>query len=340
MAQKDVPKQPVVDKALGAPQFDAKQVAEALLHFARLAASGAGGGVGFLDSDTFSELATDQRARQALDEATRILLRDRERLHRKVARGLVSRVHQIVAVAFGKVPIDVDVDAEVGVEDEIEHQLTEQLGLVPTRDERRWFAVDRQYITEMGGPVAAAAAAIGKAFGRETGSVIHNWIARAKGDLPLPAPLDRWVPLREVRRYLAHVIEAAEGERKAATILPLGALLSADHAESLMDRVEAAFRKRTRLALDAGKDDVKQMFRAMLRGQDPGSNVNLSDALSARWGPIRAHLAAIGLELGRLDADRTLVTLRDGKSTTRVEAFVEILTQFSFDALGSAFDVP
>ena len=296
MAQNMTTENPTKSAEAAAPSLSSERVVEAVLHFARLGASHTQFGVTFTDGFVADE--ADEESRKALADATRILLKDRDRMRAKMADALTARVHTIVADTFRAAQRSPEVEQEV--EDLIERRLREQLGFTLSADQKRHLTIDCQYIKKHKGPSNAAADAIGKGFGLETGRSVFDAVEDANERSPVPGPLNRFVPLRDVRVFLDRVLAFAEATRRSAPTLPLDALRSNEHAEALMDRVERCFREETRSSLDGAKGELTDTFRALMRGEALGKP--LPAELEAFWAPVRARFIDLRARVAELDA--------------------------------------
>ena len=159
------PTQPAPDDAT--PSLRSEHVAEAVLHFIRLAASHANYGITFTDLDLVPD-ETDSVSLKALEDVVGIMLKDRARVCRKMANVLTARTLEIVAEAFTEAQHDPE--TEQNVEDVIARRLRDRLGLKLSPDEEKKLAVDAEFIKTQKGPSNAAATLLGQALGLETGS--------------------------------------------------------------------------------------------------------------------------------------------------------------------------
>jgi hypothetical protein len=318
--RRTAPARPKTAAHEGGPSRDA--AVDALVHLARLAASQHGGGVTFSDPELKAIGEPDEMSNAALAKAVQILLADRERLRARMVDALITRAHRTVEEVFRAAQSDPNVAEQT--EDLIEEELKARLGLGLTEAQKRKFAVDCKYIKVKGGPSDAAAEALGAALGLETGRSIHDDRRSARKRPSVPAPFNRWVPLRHVRRFANEAFDAAEERRRATPMVPLDALRAHDHAEALMDRVERGFKSSVHASFAAERSGLIALVRAALRGVDPV--LPLSSAAQDRWQPLRAGLAAHGKLLMAADPtgaslEAFAVQLVDGFRTMLSDAF-------------------
>jgi hypothetical protein len=176
-----------------------------------------------------------------------------------------------------------DVLSEAQTNPEVEEQTEDlvaermkQLGFGLSRSEMKPFIMTRQDIAEHQGPSQAAADALGDAIegrpnddGTPRGRKVYRAKARRARLPPVAGPLHRYVPLRDVARYLGRVLAEAEDQGRRVALLPLAALGSNVYAEALQDRVESSFKKRMRDELERGFDTMTEFFLRLLRGENP-----------------------------------------------------------------------
>jgi hypothetical protein len=272
-------------------------VAKAVLHLARLATSREGRGIicASID-DSIESYEPDTESIDTLIEVTEILLKDRARIRRRMADRLMQQVHQIVTTAFKDV--QVDGGAKEDVEDVVEARLRTELGFSLTEAQQKQFAVNDAVIRERKGPSNAAAEALGKALGLETGRSIFESKKHAGTSAAVPGPSNRWVSLQEVQRFFEDVVLAAELERSRAPILPLDALRSEGQDEPLMSRLERSAQSEHRRALTIlGDTGLAPYFLALLRGDRRASQQKLRPELQREWEPLRAQFGEFGLAI-------------------------------------------
>jgi hypothetical protein len=297
-----------------------EEVLEAFLHFARLAASHLGAGVTFGDK-TWTAFDADEQSVEALAKVAQVLRKDCDRVRAKMEGVMISRVHEIVTLAFKDAQTDPTV--EENVEDLIEGRLLETLGIELTKHQKNQFAVNRDSIRKGGGPSDAAAKAIGRALGVGTGRSIYSAKAHASNGPPIPGSLNRWVPLRDVRHFVEEMFEWVEAKRRAIPRLRLDLLRYPDHGEAVIARVEQDFREKLRSDLDGVSPTVlAPFFGALLRGENPGAHIRLDPEKERAWMPLRAQLAAFGAAL----KDRPL-TPEYPSAAAWLESYAELFAQ-------------
>lgn len=329
----------VADGAPAKPQptFSPEQVTEAFVHHARLAAAHANWGTTFATADTLVSIPPDKQSMAALAQVTRILMKDRDRVEKKMADALVARIHTTVTAIFKDAQSDPEIEQRT--EELVEERLRDGLGLSLTPDQRKQFAIDCKYIQTHGGPSDAAEDAIGAAFGLSTGSSIHYARKGARKRPLIPGPLNRWVPLRDVRQFMAKVLASVEEQRRATPILPLDALRSKAHAEGLMARVEGYFKEDFRGGIDAARAELVAACLSALRGEEPVFDQKLAPAAERAWLPLRAKLAELGALMTTQGSLATKQAAPDAPDTETLREFAEKTVDVLIAHLKEALDL-
>jgi hypothetical protein len=230
-----------------------EHVAEAFLHFARLAAAHNNDCVSFVNvvGDQLIEREVDESSLRTLETVTHLLSEDRKRVGKRMADVLLARVRNIAKeeyVVVNETPFDAENEQQV--EDRIERRLRDELGLTLSHHQKNCLAADDSYIKEHKGPANAAADALGRALGLETGRSVYEGSRSAREGPPVPGPMNRWVSLRKVRDYAAKVLDWADAVRRGTPTLSLTALRELGQVEPIIDRVEKLFREKVSRELD------------------------------------------------------------------------------------------
>jgi hypothetical protein len=212
----------------------------------------------------------DKKGLDTLTQVTRLLLQDRERMCARAGDVLVDALHVAVTTVYSKV--QTSDEAEDHVEDLVGEGVKE-VGFALGRPQLKRFDVDRSYIRKHKGPAQAAAGAIVDAMEgqrKETshGRSVFDAKARRANQPPIAGPLNRYVSLGTVARFLAHVLEEADAEAEPDILLPIETLRSGA-SEALLDRVGAKFKERFRDDLQRHYDSMTECCLALLRGENP-----------------------------------------------------------------------
>lgn len=321
------PTQPAPDDAT--PSLRSERVAEAVLHFIRLGASHANYGITFTDLDLVPD-ATDPVSLKALEDVVEIMMKDRARVCGKMTDVLTERTHRIVSEAFEEAQHDPA--TEQNVEDVIARRLRERLGLELSADEEKKLTVGAQFIKDHGGPSNAAATALGRAFGLETGRSIYNAATKSHKAPPIPGPLNRWVPQRHLRKYLSHLLGWVEALRRAAPLLPLSELRDTTQFEPIIDRVERCFREDARARIEEQMEVGLEVIGGVLRGNP------IPEKYAQHWAPHQvARLDVLRAQIAMLE---TQLSDREPVEAARImNALIRTLSEFWIAELMKDFDL-
>ena len=295
-------------------------VADALLHLARLAASHAGWGVTFIGANDAGPepYPHDEKGLDTLTRVTKLLLQDRERMCRRAADVLVDALHAAVTTVYSEVRTSDE--AEEHVEDLIEERAKE-VGFALGRPQLKRFDVDRSYIKEHKGPAQAAAGAIVDAMDgqrKETsqGRSVFDAKARRAKQPPVAGPLNRYVPLRTIAHFLAHVLVEADAETARDILLPLEAL-RAGATEAILYRVETSFRQRMRDDLERGYETMTEFFLALLHGENRAADQYMTPEMEQQWAEVRAEFRWLATELMSLSDGVEAVLVQKAQEASR-----------------------
>lgn len=309
-------------------------VAAALLHLARLATAHAGHGIQFVTIDkdkTISEPYLDKESLDALAEATKILLADRVRVRDQAAKLLIGPIHDVVHKAFKAAKDDPTLMEDV--EDVIAQGLND-LGFTLTPAQMKVLRIDESvFAAHRGSPSMAAAAVVAEIALGQKWRTVYDKKTEAK-DLPsVPGPLGRWLPFPHVRKFVESLLAEEEKRVRAQRFLPLDALRS-DDAEALVVHVSKLVVRKDRQALREDYPQLREQFRemvlALLRGEDPTQEWELTPELGDAWKRIREKAAETGEKLREANASAEVL---EELATHVAEALIaEIATAFGMKA--------
>ena len=283
--------------------LSAEDVGRALLHFARLAASHARWGVTFMRENSTVPYPTDDRSMKVLATVTRALLEDSEREGKKAADNLISQLHCILTALLKE--DEGDPEFADRVENRIRTLALDHLGIELSQPQVERLAMSREEIRarHRGSPSDAAAGAIVDAINEVSdasslGRRIYDVNARAEQRPPVPGPLDRLVPLRDVRLYVNRVFEWAATAFNVPT-LKLEQLRSPTRPEVLQAHAERLFKNHARRDLENARATAATLFAALLADTDsppepiPADSQEWWDSMRLASEPIRTRIAEL-----------------------------------------------
>jgi len=245
-------------------------VAAAVVHLGRLAASHSGWGVAFTTGGTDPDYLTDKASRATLAKVVGTLLADRKRMAARNADLLKHRLHEVITRTFSEARNRAEIEENI---EEVVDQRMRGLGFALGPSQMTRFAVDAQHIKDRTASQAAANALLdgtkGHATPKTKGRSIFDAKDRQATRPPIPAPMNRYVPLRTLRHYFRQAIEAVEAQRMLDVPLSIEALESDAYVEALQHRVEALFKKRISAELVQGEEEFAKFFLALFRGEAP-----------------------------------------------------------------------
>ncbi len=278
------------------------EVAAAVLHLASLAASHARFGVTFSTSVTGEEgYPLDEKGLSTLVRVSRLLLEDRARMRARAADALSGPLHDAVTDVLAEAQTNPEVEEQT---EDLVNERMKQMGFALGRSEKKRFIVNSQDVTSHKGASQAAADALVDAIegrsdddGKRRGRKAYHSKTRRAELPPVVGPLHRYVPLRDVARYLRRVLAEAELQRRRDALLPLEALRSDAFTEALLDRDEVSFKKRMRDDLERGVETMTEFFLALLRGENRGADQPMTPEMQEQWAQVRAGFHWLAAEL-------------------------------------------
>ncbi len=270
-----------------------------MVHLTRLVAADTGYAIGFDNKGGKpTHYGPDADGSRVLAKVVRALTTHRVRARKRARDALATQLHAEITRIF----VAAQVDREMQAEEQVAEYLR-SLAFELTDTQISQFIRGPEDILGERGAANAAANALGRAVGWDTGKNVFEGKKRVRELPPVPAPLNRWVPLPLLRDFLAQVMTWETRRRAIAGPPTLSMFRSGnDVNESLIICLEKCLQKGTQRLLedDPPIDELALVVRGLfLTGEWSGPE--LAPAMQETWGKTRARFADLIAQTPELD---------------------------------------